>query len=65
MSDHVAGNVVTNDSNRINPIVGREMCHKHLLKLVNEMKELNLQCVIDENNPQSAYSKFHEIVSIK
>ena len=29
------------------------------------MKELNWQCVLDENDPQSAYSKFREIVSSK
>ena len=29
------------------------------------MKELNWQCVLDENDPQSAYSKFHELVSSK
>ena len=39
---HVAGNVVTIDSNMINPILRRDMCHKNLLKFVNEMKELNL-----------------------
>ena len=61
---HVAGNV-SNDSNMINSIVRPDMCHKNLLKFVNEMKELNWQCVIDENDPQSAYSKFHEIVSSK
>ena len=49
----------------INPIVRRDMCHKNLLKFVNEMKELNWQCVLDENDPHSAYSKFHEIVSSK
>ena len=49
----------------INPIVRRDMCHKNLLKFVNERKELNWQCVLDENDPQSAYNKFHEIVSSK
>ena len=61
---HIAGNV-TNVSNMINPIVRRDMCHKNLLKFVNEMKELNCQCVIDENYPQYSSSKFYEIVSSK
>ena len=43
----------------INPIVRLDMCHKNLLKSVNEMKELNWQYVLDENDPQYAYSKFH------
>ena len=29
------------------------------------MKELNWQCVLDENDPKSAYSKLHKIVSSK
>ena len=29
------------------------------------MKDLNWQWMIDETDPQSAYSKFHEIVSSK
>ena len=49
----------------INPIVRRDMCHKNLLKIVNEMKELDWQGVIDENDSQSAYNKLHEIVSSK
>ena len=61
---HVAGNV-TNGSNMINPIVRRDMCHKNLLKIVNEMEELDWQGVIDENDQQSAYNRSHEIVSSK
>ena len=49
----------------INPIVRRDICHKNLLKFVDEMKGLNWQCVIDDNDPKSACSKFHEIISSK
>ena len=42
----VADDGVTNYSNMINTTVSRGMCHKNLLKFVNEMKELNWQCVI-------------------
>ena len=62
---HATGNVATNDSNMIKPIARCDMCHKNLLKYVNEMKRLNWQCMIDETDPQFNSNNFHEIVSIK
>ena len=41
------------------------MSHKNTLKFINDMKVIDWQCVFVENSAQSAYSKFHEIVSCK
>ena len=62
---HVAGNVIADDNLTENPIIRRDMSHKNIMKFINEMKEIDLQCVFVENDAQSAYSKFHEIVSCK
>ena len=62
---HVAGNVIADDNLTENPIIRRDMSHKNILKFINEMKEIDWQCVFVENDAQSAYSKFHEIVSCK
>ena len=37
----------------------------NIMKFIDEMKEIDWQCVFVEKDAQSAYSKFHEIVSCK
>ena len=43
---HVAGNVIADVSRTTNPIIRHDMCHKTIKKFVNEMKEINWQCLI-------------------
>ena len=62
---HIACNTMMNDSLNDTALIKRNMNHRNIMKFVNEMKTQNWQCVLNEIDPQTAYSRFHEIISSK
>ena len=62
---HIACNTMMNDSLNNTALIKRIMSHRNIIKFINEMKTQNWQCVLNEIDPQTAYSRFHEIISNK
>ena len=52
-----------NDSLNDNEVIKRNMSHRNIMRFINEMKNQNWQSVLNESDSQTAYSKFHEIIS--
>ena len=60
---HIACNTMMNDSLNDNEVIKRNMSHRNIMRFINEMKNQNWQSVLNESDSQTAYSKFHEIIS--
>ena len=58
---HIACNTMMNDSLNDNEVIKRNMSHRKIMRFINEMKNQNWQSVLNES--ETAYSKFHEIIS--
>ena len=66
ISDHyaflyIACNTMMNNT----ALIKRNMSYRNMIKFINEMKTQNGQCVLNEIDPQTAYSRFREIISSK
>ena len=62
---HIASNTMMNDYLNNTALIKRNMNHRNIMKSINEMKTQNWQCVLNEIDPQTAYSRFHENISSK
>ena len=60
---HIVCNTMMNDSLNDNEVIKRNMSHRNIMRFINEMKNQNWQSVLNESDSQTAYSKFHEIIS--
>ena len=60
---HIACNTMMNDSLNDNEVIKRNMSHRNIMRFINEMKNQNWQSVLNESDSQTAYSRFHEIIS--
>ena len=56
---HIACNTMMNDSLNDTALIKRNMNHWNIMKFINEMKTQNWRCVLNEIDPQTAYSRFH------
>ena len=60
---HIAGNITHDNIVNDLPTLRRDIGHKSIKKIIDEMKIISWQSVLDENITHLAYSKYHEIVS--
>ena len=47
------------------PILKRNMCQRNITKFISKMNMIDWQFVLNETDTQSAYTKFHEVISTK
>ena len=62
---HVASNAKKDHTKTDTPILKRNMCQRNITKFISEMNMINWQFVLNETDTQSAYTKFHEVISTK
>ena len=62
---HVACNAKTDHAETDMPLLKRNMGQRNITKFISEMNMVDWQLVLAETDTQSAYSKFHEVISAK
>ena len=62
---HVASNAKKDHTKTDTPILKRNMCQRNITKFISEMNMIHWQFVLNETYTQSAYTKFHEVISTK
>ena len=62
---HVACNAQTEHAKTDMPLLKRNMGQRNITKFISEMNMVDWQFVLTETDTQSAYSKFHEVISTK
>ena len=62
---HVACNAKTEHAKTDMPLLKRNMGQRNITKFISEMNMVVWQFVLTETDTQSAYSKFHELISTK
>ena len=60
---HVACNAKTEHAKTDMPLLKRNMGKRNITKFISEMNMVDWQFVLTESDTQSAYSKFHEVIS--
>ena len=60
---HVACNAKTEHAKTDMPLLKRNMGQRNITKFISEMNMVDWQFVLTETDTQSAYSKFHEVIS--
>ena len=64
-SFHVANNAQTGHAQTAMPLLKRNMGQRNITKFTIEMNMVDWQVVLNETDTQSAYSKFHKVISTK
>ena len=62
---HVACNAKTEHAKTDMPLLKRNMGQRNITKFISEMNMVDWQFVLTETDTQTAYSKFHEVISNK
>ena len=62
---HVACNAKTDHAKTDMPLLKRNIGQRNIKKFISEMNMVDWQTVLTETDTQSAYSKFHEVISTK
>ena len=62
---HVASNAKKDHAKTDTPILKRNMLQRSITKSISEMNMIDWQFVLNETDTQSAYIKFHEVISTK
>ena len=62
---HVACNAKTEHDKTDMPLLKRNIGQRNITKFISEMNMVDWQFVLTETDTQSAYSKFHEVISTK
>ena len=62
---HVANNAKTDHAQTAMPLLKRNMGQRNITTFTTEMNMVDWQVVLNETDTQSAYSKFHEVISTK
>ena len=62
---HVANNANIDHAQTAMPLLKRNMGQRNITKFTTEMNMVDWQVVLNETDTQSAYSKFHEVISTK
>ena len=62
---HVACNAETEHAKTDMPLLKRNMGQRNITKFISELNMVDWQFVLTETDTQSAYSKFHEVISTK
>ena len=62
---HVAWNAKTEHAKTDMPVLERNMGQTNITKFISEMNMVDWQFVLTETDTQSAYNKFHEVISTK
>ena len=62
---HVACNAKTEHAKTDMPLLKRNMGQRNITKFISEMNMVDWQFVLTETDTQSAYNKFHEVISTK
>ena len=62
---HVTWNAKTEHAKTDMPLLERNMGQRNITKFISEMNMVDWQFVLTETDTQSAYSKFHEVISTK
>ena len=59
---HVAGNTMSKSKDYLSPTVKRDMSHRNVQKIIDEIQQVDWQIVTEIRDPQSAYTQFHNVI---
>ena len=62
---HVAGNAKTDHAQTEIPVLIRNIGQRNIAKFISEMNMVDWQFVLNESDTAMAYSKFHEVISLR